>query len=53
MPDFIEGLDYVEEDCGTVLIVFQCLVYGVNDAMTLLCGGVSAAESELVIWGPA
>jgi hypothetical protein len=48
MSNFIEGLCHIEEDCRTVLVIVECLVYSVDYAVFLLYGGVCAAESKLV-----
>jgi hypothetical protein len=52
MPNFVEGLCHIQEDCRTVLVIVESLVYVADYSVSLLYGGVCAAESELVVWGP-
>jgi hypothetical protein len=38
VPDFVEGLAYVQENGGAILSVIQCFVYDICKSMTLLYG---------------
>ena len=52
MPDLAKGLAYVEEDRITVIPIFKCFIYNVSKPMTLLGGGMTLPEAELVRWYP-
>jgi hypothetical protein len=50
MPDFVEGLGDIKEDCGAVGFVFGGFIDPVDDAMCLFSGGVCLPEAELMGW---
>ena len=51
MPNLVKGLAYIEEDCITVFLIFKCFIY-ISKPMTLLGGGMTLPEAELVRWCP-
>ena len=52
MPDFIEGLTDIQENCSAVFAVVEGPEDCVSDAVALLDGGVGSAESKLVLENP-
>jgi hypothetical protein len=52
MPDFIEGLTDIQEDCDAVFAVVEGPDDCVSYAVALLDGGVGSAEPKLVLGNP-
>jgi hypothetical protein len=52
MPNFIEGLTDIQENCGTVFAVVEGPADCVRYAVVLLDGGVDSAEPKLMLGNP-